>query len=103
MGILTEDMTRLRSEIGAMKNARKTLMNELTRETKSREQIVSNMLARFSNAQVEKTKQINHDLSIFINNLRQNVAGVQREVRERITGFRVDIQGARQAWHDKRG
>ena len=76
MGRLTEDMTRLRSEIGTLRQDRETFVDNLKRN-------VAALLAGFHAAQRER---------------RAYVSGIRRNVADLLTGFADDIQGAHQAW-----
>jgi hypothetical protein len=91
MGVLTRDLTRLRNEIVALRNARQALIHDLERETGDRRTGVSSMLADFSkglSTVVRKTKT----------DCRGSIADLKRTVSDLRTGIRTDLSGIRHTW-----
>jgi len=84
MGRLTEDMTRLRDEIGALHNARETF-------TKDLEEGVSALRAGFRDAHAEVAETTKAGLQAFVSGLRESVAGLRQE-------FASANAGAHRAW-----
>ena len=84
MGRLTEDATRLRQEIDAMREARLGFIHGL-RDT------VSDMRAHFRTAQTEMAKRAAAERAAFVTTVRRTVAGLRQELA-------ADIVGARSAW-----
>jgi hypothetical protein len=87
VGVLTNDMNRLRGEIRGLRAARKAL-------TKDRRGVVVAMQAGFRNAHAEMARRTKADLSAFVSGLRRTVSALRREVAD-------DILGARRAWFGK--
>jgi len=91
MGVLTNDLTRLRNEVLALRSARQGLMHDLQQETEGRRDDVSRMLANFSK-----------DLSAVARRTKADRLGsisvLKRTVSDILTGVRTDLSGVRQAW-----
>jgi len=91
MGVLTDDLTRLRNEVLALRSARQGLIHDLEQETEDRRADVSQMLAGFSKnfgAVVRKTKA----------DRLGSISDLKRTVTDLLTEVRTDLGGARQAW-----
>ena len=84
MGVLTNDITRLRNEILALRSARQ-------REIGDRRADVSQMLADFSKALSAVARRAKADRLGFISDLKRTVTDFLSEVR-------ADLRGMRQAW-----
>ena len=91
MGVLTDDLTRLRNEILALRSARQGLIHDLERETEERRADVSRMLANFSKGFGAVAKRTKADRLGSISDLKRAVTNV-------LTGVRTDLGGIRQAW-----
>jgi hypothetical protein len=91
MGMLTEDMTRLRNEILALRSSRQGLIHDLVRETKNRRADVSSMLANTSEALSAVAKATKADRLGSIADLKSAVADI-------LSGVSTDLCGIRQAW-----
>lgn len=92
--MLTEDMTRLCSEILSMRKMRGDLMSQLQRGSAERRQIVSDLVVRFGNSRVEMAKRTGKERMAFLNQLKRTVGAHKRETRN-------DLAGARRAWAGK--
>jgi hypothetical protein len=91
MGVLTDDLTRLRNEVLALRSARQGLIHDLERETEERRGDVSRMLAGFSKgfgAVVRRTKA----------DRLGSISDLKRTVTDLLTEVRTDLGGVRQAW-----
>ena len=91
MGMLTDDLTRLRNEVLALRSARQGLMHDLERETEDRRVDVSRMLADFSKgfgAVARRTKA----------NRLGSISDLKRTVTDLLTEVRTDLSGVRQVW-----
>ena len=91
MGVLTDDLTRLRNEVLALRSARQGLIHDLEQETEDRRADVSQMLAGFSKnfgAVVRKTKA----------DRLGSISDLKRTVTDLLTEVRTDLGGVRQAW-----
>ena len=91
MGMLTEDMTRLRNEILALRSSRQGLIQDLVRETKDRRADVSRMLASTSEALSAVARATKADRLGSIADLKSAVADI-------LSGVSTDLCGIRQAW-----
>lgn len=91
MGVLTEDLTRLRNEVLALRSARQGLIHDLERETEDRRAGVSRMLAGFSKNFGAVARRTKADRLGSISDLKRTVTDLLTEVR-------TDLGGVRQAW-----
>ena len=84
MGLLTNDMTRLRDDIDALHNSRGAFINDLMHN-------VAEMQSNFRNDHAEMASKTKDDLSTFVTGLKGSVADLLQQVA-------ADIEGAHQAW-----
>ena len=84
MGTLTDDMTCLRNEIGALRTARHTFMEGLRDG-------VEDMLTGFRKTHAKMAKRTRADLGAFVSDLQDNVANLRH-----VTA--VDLAGAHMAF-----
>jgi hypothetical protein len=91
MGVLTDDVTRLRNEVLAFRSARHGLIRDLERETRDRRADVSRMLANFSKGLGAVATRTKADRSASISDLKRRVTDLLTEVR-------TDLRGIRQGW-----
>ena len=91
MGVLTEDLTRLRNEVLALRSVRQGLMHDLEQETEDRRADVSRMLADFSKDLGRVARRTKADRLGSISALRSTVSDI-------LTGVRTDLSGVRKAW-----
>jgi len=98
MGVLTDDMTRLRDEVLASRGARVAIMRDLARGTKDLTKAVGGMLGAFQTSRVRMAKRTRAECGSFlsgietsVNTLRGTVAGLRRQ-------FAADLRGAGKAW-----
>lgn len=94
MGVLTNDMTRLRGDIGGLRGERRALINDLSHRTRERRSAVAAMQAGFRRSHAEMSRKAKADLRAFMFALRRTVSAMRREVAD-------DIVGARRAWSGK--
>ncbi len=92
--MMTEDMTRLRGEILAMRRVRGSLMNDLQHDTKSREKAITQLCSHFSHARTMMAERTKNVRLVFLNNLKRSV-GAHLQIT------RNDLAGARRAWVGK--
>ena len=88
---LTNAMTHLSHEIGALRQDRGTFMKNLAKETEDMKARVSEMRADFATARARSAVKMKDDLTAFVFKLREGVAGFRNE-------FRADLEGASRAW-----
>jgi len=91
MGVLTEDLTRLRNDILVLRSARQGLIHDLEQETEDRRVDVSRMLADFSKGLGRVVRRTKADRLGSLSDLK-------RTVTDRLTEVRTDLSGIRQAW-----
>ena len=125
--MLTDDMTRLVGEIGAMRGARQGFMKDLMDRVNDLKEAVSDMQAGFRDALVEMSEKTRADLGGFVSDLKNTVFGMQAEFRDAhgemsertkadrqafvsdlkgtVAGLRqdfaADIAGAHDAWYGR--
>lgn len=91
MGVLSDDLTRLRNEVLALRSARQGLIHDLERGTEDRRVDVSRMLADFSKGLGAGARRTRTDRLGSISDLKCTVTDLLTEVR-------TDLRGIRQAW-----
>jgi len=96
MGNLTDDMTRLRGEVDALRGARGALMNDLTRGARDLTAAVSAMRADFTSAHAAMAKKTGEEREAF-------VAAVIREVNSLLGAFSQDRNDMARKGRDDRG
>lgn len=91
MGRITDDMTRLRGEADALRNARHQLMRDLSASANDRRQEVASMKASFREAYDAQAQQDRAERQVFMAGMSQQVMQLRRDVA-------ADLQGARRVW-----
>ena len=81
---LTASMSRLCKEIDALRQTRRSFVENLATETRE-------MLARFSFAHARQSAKTKEDLTDFVSGLKHRMATFRQD-------FRADLTGARRAW-----
>ena len=94
MGNLTDDMTRLREEVDALRSDRGALMQALSRGGKDLASSVLAMRADFGAAHVAMAKRSKKDLAAY-------VAGIRKRVTRMKEANATDLAGASRAWARK--
>jgi len=94
MANLTTDMTRLRGEVDALRNARKDLKKSLADGTKELARSVGEMQDGFAAARVSMAKKSKKDRVAFVSEIRKSVNRLKKETA-------VDLAGARRVWSGK--
>jgi len=92
--MLTDDMTRLRNEILAMRKMRGSLMSELQHGAKELKRTVTKLCTHFGHARTTMAKRTKNERMAFLNDLKHSVGGQRRDMRN-------DLAGARRAWAGK--
>jgi len=87
---LTAAMTNLSGEIGALRQARETFLENLRKETRDRKTAMSEMRANLAFLRSRRTSRANSDLLAFVSNLKHTVGRFRDE-------FRTDLAGAHRA------
>lgn len=96
MGVFTEDIQRLCGNIVALRKGRQTLRAALATENRDRRSEIAEMRATAGRLQTEMAHQSSAARNSFLRELKREVHGECRAVRE-------DLAGARHAWLGKRG
>ena len=94
MGNLTDDMTRLRGEVDALRDARGALMRELASGAKNLASTVSAMQADFSAAHAAMAQKTGKARASYLARLRKQVGRMRKETA-------ADLAGASRAWRGK--
>jgi hypothetical protein len=92
--MLTDDMTRLRNEILALRKMRGSMMSELQHGAKGLKHSVTKLCAHFGRARATMAKRTKNERTAFLNNLKRSVGAERRDMRD-------DLAGARRAWAGK--
>ena len=92
--MLTDDMTRLRNEILAMRKMRGSMVSELRHGAKGLKHAVTKLCAHFGHARTTMAKRTRNERMVFLNNLKRSVGEQRRDMRS-------DLTGARSAWAGK--
>ncbi len=98
MGILTDDMARLRNEIEALRQGRKTLLKEMVRGAKGLKGAVAKMQAGFRQAHARMAKESRANRQRFLQELNTGVASMQTGFRQAHAQMARETKGARLAF-----
>ena len=98
MGVLTNDMSRLRDEILASRGAREALMRNLAQEASGLAKGVDRMLGEFHQSQARMAHKTHADCAQFLAGVERTVNGLKKTVTGLRADFAADLGGARQAW-----
>ena len=94
MGNLTDDMTRLRGEVDALRSDRGALMQELARGAKDLASTVSAMQADFAAAHATMAKKTGKARASYVARIKKQVGRMRKENAS-------DLAGASQVWFGK--
>ena len=94
MGNLTDDMTRLRGEVDALRSARGALMNDLTRGARDLTTAVSAMRADFAAAHATMARKTGKARATYVAKIKRQVGRMRKENA-------ADLAGASQVWFGK--
>ena len=94
MGNLTDDMTRLRGEVDALRNARGALMQDLARGARAMADEVSAMRADFAHAHATMAKKAKRERVAYVTGIKKRIGRMRKK-------FADDLDGARRAWCGK--
>jgi len=94
MGNLTDDMTRLRGEVDALRSDRGALMQELARGAKDLASTVSAMQADFAAAHATMARKTGKARASYVAKIKRQVGRMRKETSS-------DLAGARRAWSGK--
>lgn len=91
MGTLTDDLTRLRAEINALRENRSALQNALTQNILQLKGDVAELRSGFRQAHADMAANGRNSRVSFVTDLSHQVAGLLGAVAD-------DLKGAREAW-----
>ena len=94
MGNLTNDMTRLRGEVDALRSDREALMQELARGAKNLASSVSAMQADFAAAHATMARKTGKARAAYVAKITRQVGRMRKENA-------ADLAGASQVWFGK--
>ncbi|EKD22145.1 MAG: hypothetical protein ACD_87C00136G0010 [uncultured bacterium] len=94
MGNLTDDMTRLRGEVDALRSNRGALMQDLARGAKDLTSTVSAMQAGFAAAHAAMARTTGKARASYVARIKKQVGRMRKENA-------ADLAGASQAWFGK--
>jgi chemotaxis regulatin CheY-phosphate phosphatase CheZ len=91
MGKLTDDMTRLRGEVDALRGDRGALLQELGRGARELTTTVSAMQASFAAAHTAMARKTARERVSYVSKIEKQVGRMRKENA-------ADLKGARRAW-----
>ena len=94
MGNLTDDMTRLRGEVDALRSDRGALMQDLARGAKDLASSVSAMQADFAAAHATMARKTGKARASYVARIKKQVGRMRKENAS-------DLAGASQVWFGK--
>ena len=94
MGNLTDDMTRLRGEVDALRSNRGALMHELARGARDLASTVSAMQADFAAAHATMARKGRRERASYVARIKKQVGRMRKENAS-------DLAGAARAWFGK--
>ena len=94
MGNLTDDMTRLRGEVDALRSDRGALMQELARGAKDLASSVSAMQSGFADAHATMARKTGRARATYVARIKRQVGRMRKENA-------ADLAGASQVWFGK--
>ena len=94
MGNLTNDMTRLRGEVDALRGARGTLAQDLARGSRDLASTVSAMMVDFAAAHAAMARKTGKERASHIDRINKQVGRMRRENA-------ADLAGAARVWFGK--
>ena len=95
---LTQDMTRLRGEIAALRDARRELLEEAIRGARNLKKAVSVMKVGFSGTRAQMAKTMQAECATFLSDVKESVDDLKQAVAASRKEFAADIVGGRSAW-----
>jgi len=101
MGSITNDMTRLRLEIDALRDARAALKQELVRGAGDLAAEVSAMRSGFDAAHTAMALKDRTDSVLFVSGIQKQVGKLREQVSIMRKENADDLNGARNAWCGK--
>ena len=91
MGNLTNDMTRLRGEVDALRSDREALMQSLASGAKNLTSTVSAMQAGFAAAHTAMARKTQRERTSYVGHIKKTVGRMRKETAS-------DLAGAARVW-----
>ena len=86
--MLTEDMTRLSSEIGGLRRQRASLIQQLVDGKRQRREFISDFRSNIQCDSKAVTDALREKRTTGLNHLKQQVSSVRRAMKDDLTGVR---------------
>lgn len=98
MNRLTNDMTRLRMEIGSMQAVRASLMKDVQNSAIRNRNDVNGMRKDFRAQHARTAKQAKSERLAFLSGVSRQVSAIRKDTARLRNAFRADIMGCHKAW-----
>lgn len=98
MDRLTNDMMRLRVEIGNLHAARVSLMNDVRNSVAQNRDAVEGMRTDFRKEHARMAKHTQSQRLAFLSGVSGQVSAIRKDTARLRDAFRADIQGGHRAW-----
>ncbi|MBI4473655.1 MAG: hypothetical protein HY646_13390 [Acidobacteria bacterium] len=98
MDRLTNDMTRLRAEIGNLRAARVSLMKDVQNSAIRNRDAVEEMTKDFRRQHARMAKRSKSERLAFLSGVSRQVSAIRKDTAGLRDAFRADILGGHKAW-----
>lgn len=98
MDRLTNDMMRLRAEIGNLHSARASLMKDVRNSVVQNRDAVDGMRTDFRREHARMAKQTKSQRFAFLSDVNRQVSAIRKDTARLRDAFRADILGGHRAW-----
>ncbi len=98
MNQLTNDMARLRAEIGTLRAARTSLMKDIRNAAIRNRKEVTDMKEEFRTQHAGMAKRSKSERNVFLSGVIRQVSGIRKDTARLRGAFHADIMGAHRAW-----
>lgn len=103
MGLLTDDMTRVRDEIDFLHNSREAFINDLKQNVVDIQANVAEMQADFRDSRAQMAQETKAQMEEFVFGVKRAVEGLRKDAVEMQDGFRrAHVDLAKRARADRR-
>jgi len=89
MAVLTDDMARLRSEIGVMRGQRGELREDIAQATRERKAAVNEMQVTFDREHAETARVSRQERMAVVSSIKANVSALEDEFHKDLAGIRA--------------
>ena len=98
MDRLTNDMTRLRMEIGNLHEARVSLLKDVRNAVARNRNAVNDMRTSFQKEHARMARRSKSERTAFLSRVSRQVSGIRKDTGQLRDAFRADILGGHRAW-----